>query len=517
MKRLVVVSNWVADPGCPASGGLAVCILDSLRERGGLWFGWNGEIVASEAEIGVSCRRDGQVTFVTMPLAERDYKEHYLGFCNAALWPVHHYRLDLARFTPESRGAYRRVNARFAEALAPLLDPDDLVWVHDYHLIPVASEFRARGVRNRIGFFLHIPFPPPDMLVAVPEHEWLMKSMLAYDVVGFQTSDRPGEFLPVPLRNDGRRDAGADVVRVGGRMVTARVFPAGVCVDSFSAMASNPEAERRIQWLHRRGEPRVNIIGVDRLDYTKGLPDRFRSFKRLLELHPENRKAVTLMQIAPPTREEVKAYADIRHELEALSGEINGQFGDFDWTPVRYVHRSVPRETLAALYRGSQIGLVTPLRDGMNLVAKEYVAAQDERNPGVLVLSRFAGAAEDLEEALVVNPYDADEVAQAMQRAILMPKEEKIERHAALLARVRESDARNWMDGFLRAWTRLPCPGSPLHASPSVRGVAALDVPRLILGGAERPATASRGFRSAAMPHAHSIKPAEIIRTAPRA
>ncbi len=188
---------------------------------------------------------------------------------------------------------------------------------------------------------------------------------------------------------------------------------------------------------------------MDRLDYTKGLPDRLRSFRRLLEMYPQNCKAVTLMQIAPPTREEVRAYADIRHELEALSGEINGEFGDFDWTPVRYIHRQIARETLAALYRGSQVGLVTPLRDGMNLVAKEYVAAQDEENPGVLILSRFAGAAEDLEEALIVNPYDADEVAQAMQTAIHMPKAERIERHGALMERIRERDACNWMKQFV--------------------------------------------------------------------
>ena len=522
MKRLVVVSNRVADPGCLASGGLAVCILDGLKERGGVWFGWNGETVAAEAEIGVSCRRDGKVTFVTMPISERDYKEHYLGFCNAALWPVHHYRLDLARFTPENCDAYRRVNSRFADALAPLLNPDDLIWVHDYHLIPVASELRARGVRNRIGFFLHIPFPPPDVLVAVPDHEWLMEGMLAYDVVGFQTRTDQGNFCRFLCEAMGGEMVTPEVVRVGARLLAANVFPAGVCVDSFSAMAKRPEAEKRIQWLHRRGEPRINIIGVDRLDYTKGLPDRFRSFKRLLELYPENCKVVTLMQIAPPTREEVKAYADIRHELEALSGEINGQFGDFDWTPVRYVHRSVPRDTLAALYRGSQIGLVTPLRDGMNLVAKEYIAAQDETDPGVLVLSRFAGAAEDLEEALVVNPYDADEVAQALQRAILMPKLEKLERHAALLTRVREHDARNWMSGFMQALDAPPLSPATLlstlrPAFDALQPLGAATATAQLSAAPSGRATSSRGFRSAAMPHAHSIRPAEIIRTAPRA
>lgn len=461
MRRLVIVSNRVADPRCQASGGLAVCILDGLRERGGLWFGWNGEIVASEEEIGLACVREDKVSFVTMPLTERDYQEYYLGFCDAALWPVHHYRLDLARFTPENSEAYRKVNLRFAEALAPLLNLDDLIWVHDYHLIPLAAGLRERGVRNRIGFFLHIPFPPPDVLVAMPEHEWLTSAILAYDVVGFQTKTDQANFCRFACEAMGGEMLTSEVLRVSGNILSACVFPAGISVDSFSAMARCPDAERRIQWLHRRGEPRINIIGVDRLDYTKGLPDRLRAFKRLLELYPRNCKAVTLMQIAPPTREEVKAYADIRHELEALSGEINGQFGDFDWTPVRYVHRSVARDTLAALYRGSQIGLVTPLRDGMNLVAKEYVAAQDVANPGVLILSRFAGAAEDLQEALIVNPYDADEVAQALQRAILMPKEERLERHRALLVRVRKHDACNWMSGFLRV---LDAPQLPLAA-----------------------------------------------------
>ncbi len=461
MRRLVIVSNRVGDPDCAVSGGLAVCILDGLRERGGMWFGWNGEIVASVHDIGVSCRRCGNVILVTMPLTEGDYQEFYLGFCNAALWPVHHYRLDLARFTQENSEAYRRVNERFAETLAPLLKPDDLVWAHDYHLIPLGADLRTRGIRNRIGFFLHIPFPPPDVLVAMPEHEWLMNAFTQYDVIGFQTKTDQANFCRFACEHMGGEMARDEVLRVAGNSVLASVFPAGINVESFAAMATSPEAERRIQWLHRRGEARVNIIGVDRLDYTKGLPDRLRSFKRLLELYPQYCKAATLMQIAPPTREEVKAYADIRHELEALSGEINGQFGDFDWTPVRYVHRNVPRDTLAALFRGSQIGLVTPLRDGMNLVAKEYIAAQDEANPGVLVLSRFAGAAEDLEEALIVNPYDADDVAQAMQRAIEMPREERVERHAALLGRIRQRDACNWMGGFLRA---LDAPARPLAA-----------------------------------------------------
>jgi trehalose 6-phosphate synthase len=454
MRRLVIVSNRVADPGRDqAQGGLAVCVLDSLRMRDAVWFGWNGAIVTDEAEIDVATAKFGNLTMMTMPLTERDYREYYLGFANAALWPVHHNRLDLACFTQENIEGYRRVNDRFAETLTPLLESDDLVWVHDYHLIPLGAGLRARGVVNQIGFFLHIPFPTPDVLVAMPEHEWLINSLCEYDLVGFQTKTDQANFCRFVCDFMGGEMVSHEVIRVADKLVSASVFPVGIDVDAFASIAKSPKATKLIQRLRSVGELRMNVIGVDRLDYTKGLPDRLRAFKRVIELYPQNRRAVTLMQIAPPTREDVRAYADIRHELEALSGEINGEFGDFDWTPVRYIHRRIARDTLAALYRGSQVGLVTPLRDGMNLVAKEYVAAQDERNPGVLILSRFAGAAEDLQEALIVNPYDADEVAHAMQIAINMPLAERIERHGALMARVREQDARAWMEGFLDALT----------------------------------------------------------------
>jgi trehalose 6-phosphate synthase len=450
MSRLVIVSNRVADPN-HAHGGLDVCVLDALRKRGGIWFGWNGEIASDGDCLETGCAKFGKLTFVTTPLSEREYNEYYLGFSNAALWPVHHYRLDLARFTPESVEGYRRVNERFAEMLAPLLRPDDIVWVQDYHLIPLGAALRARGVANRIGFFLHIPFPSPEVFVATPEHEWLMRAYAEYDLVGFQTKTDHLNFCRFVTECMGGRIVSDDMLQVAGKMFSAGFFPVGIDVDSFVGMAENPDAARHVRRMRKTSAPHIRVIGVDRLDYTKGLPDRLRSFKRLLELYPENCKKTALLQIAPPTREDVQAYAEIRRELEGLSGEINGELGDFDWMPVHYIHRRLSRETLAALYRASRVGLVTPLRDGMNLVAKEYVAAQDGTDPGVLVLSRFAGAAEDLEEALIVNPYDVDEVAHATQRAIAMPLAERIDRHRALLTRLRERDARNWTREFLRA------------------------------------------------------------------
>jgi trehalose 6-phosphate synthase len=449
MGRLVIVSNRVPDPeGSQQSGGLAVAVLDAVRENGGIWFGWNGQTDESADSAEVAINEHDNIVFATFALSGQDYQDHYLGFSNSALWPVFHNRLDLARFsTPQIEG-YRRVNANFATRLSPLLRSDDLIWIHDYHLIPFAAHLRALGHDNRIGFFLHIPFPTPDVLAAVPEHTWLVRSLFSYDLVGFQTVADLINFQRFLIDIEGATLSGSQLTRLGESVIGA-VFPIGIDVDAFAAMAHTPQAEERIERLHRRAVPRTHIIGVDRLDYTKGLPERLRAFQRLLELHPENQKVATLMQIAAPTREDVAVYTQIRQELEQLSGAINGQFGDFDWTPVRYIHRSVARDTLAALFRGSHVGLVTPLRDGMNLVAKEYVAAQDEHDPGVLILSRFAGAAEDLEEALIVNPYDADEVAHALQCAIKMPLPERRERHGLLLQRVRNRDAQHWREGFL--------------------------------------------------------------------
>lgn len=450
MSRLVVVSNRVADlTKASQSGGLAVALGDALRQRGGLWFGWDGNVVERGRKVPPTIQFDGRVKTVTLPLTDRDYEEYYLGFSNRVLWPVFHYRLDLAKFETAFLEGYQRVNFKFADALVPFLQPDDLIWVHDYHLIPLGIELRQRHIKNRIGFFLHIPFPPPDILAAAPENEWLVKALFSYDVVGFQTETDLANFERY-IVEQGHGDAFIDHRLVcGSRSVVADHFPIGIDVDSFFEMAHTPEADHQIDLLERRTIARAHIIGVDRLDYSKGLPDRFRAFERLLAHHPENPKAVTYMQIAPPTREDVEAYVDIRQELEALTGAINGQYGDFDWTPLRYIHRSVNRNTLAALLRGSQVGLVTPLRDGMNLVAKEYVAAQDMDDPGVLVLSKFAGAAEDLKAALIVNPYDIDEVADALQTAITMPLEERRNRQKALLERVRLHDAQNWRESFL--------------------------------------------------------------------
>jgi trehalose 6-phosphate synthase len=452
MSRLVVVSNRVAYlENANKSGGLAVALGDTLRQTGGVWFGWDGNVVNDDAQITISATQQDTVTIATIPLTEQDYQDYYVGFANQVLWPACHYRLDLVKFETSYFDGYRRVNARFADALSQLVEPDDVIWIHDYHLFSLASELRSRGAKQRIGFFLHIPFPPPGVLLAVPVHQWLVKSLFSYDVIGFQTNADVVNFQRF-VAEHASGEIGADgQVTAFGRTVIAGAFPIGIDVDSFYKLAHSSDADGIIERLNRRHLALSHVVGVDRLDYSKGLPERLRAFRRLLELYPEKQKSVTLMQIAPPTREDVAAYSDIKEQLEQLSGSINGEFGDFDWTPVRYIHRNIARDQLAALFRGSQVGLVTPLRDGMNLVAKEYVAAQNMDDPGVLVLSRFAGAAEDLQEALIVNPYDVDDIAHALKQALNMPVNERRERHQKLYARVQRNDAAHWRKQFLAA------------------------------------------------------------------
>jgi len=457
MSRLVVVSNRVADlKNAAQTGGLAVAMLDALAGQSGLWFGWDGKTVPPGTRVPPHVEEVAGLRTVTLPLTQKDYREYYSGFSNSVLWPLFHYRLDLMEFDHADLRGYKRVNSKFADALSPLLEDGDTVWIHDYHLIPLGAELRHRGHRQRLGFFLHIPFCPPEILAAAPEHAWLIRSLFAYDLIGFQTHTDLGNFRQYVEEQCGGEVDDCGTAQAFGESAQTGCFPIGIDVDGFTRMAHSAEADEQIKLLRQRSLERRQIIGVDRLDYSKGLPDRLRAFGRLLERHPENLKTVSMMQIAPPTRQDVEAYADIREELEALSGSINGRFADFDWTPVRYIHRAVPRGTLAALFRGSDVGFVSPLRDGMNLVAKEFVAAQEEEDPGVLVLSKFAGAAEDLQEALIVNPYDVDEMAENLQRALQMPQDERRARHRALLGRIKEHDVHAWYRAFLDALSSAP-------------------------------------------------------------
>jgi len=472
MSRLIIVSNRVQAPtgeGGGNQGGLAVALSAALREYSGLWFGWSGE--TTEQFTGhINFQRNHGVTTATIDLEDQDVDEYYNGFANRTLWPLFHYRIDLAEFERGFAGGYERVNARFADTLMPLIESEDLVWVHDYHLIPLGQELRRRDIRNRIGFFLHIPWPPTRLLLSLPDHMSLVDALFDYDVIGFQNKDWLDSFIHyVTTQMDGH--VGEDgLVTVGERTVRAIACPIGIDTTEFVQASQSTAARYGRYRLKRSAGGRDIIIGVDRLDYSKGLQERFLGYERFLAGHADQHGEVLLLQIAPPSRADVKSYQEIRASLDSLSGRINGEFADVDWVPIRYVNQGYPRDQLAGFYRAARVGLVTPLRDGMNLVAKEYVAAQDPDDPGVLVLSRFAGAAEQLKDAVLVNPYSAEELSDAIHTALTMPKEERIRRWRALMTNIEQEDVMWWRRVFTDA---LVAPAPQLVPKPAVNDAAA--------------------------------------------
>ncbi|HEY0625553.1 MAG TPA: alpha,alpha-trehalose-phosphate synthase (UDP-forming) [Allosphingosinicella sp.] len=454
MSRLIVISNRVSAPtsegGTGAQGGLAVALAAALREYRGLWFGWSGE-KTDEFTGHIDFQRAYGVTTATIDLEEQDVDEYYNGYANRTLWPLFHYRIDLAEYDRSFGSGYERVNERFADTVAPLIEPDDLVWVHDYHLIPLGAQLRERGLRNRMGFFLHIPWPPSRLMVSLPAHERLVLSLLAYDVIGFQTEEWLESFKHYVERELGGHCDADGWVHVGNRSVHAAAYPIGIDFKEFSEAVQSDGARAAYERMKKSADGRRTIIGVDRLDYSKGLEERFLGYRRFLEEHEECLGKLFLLQIAPPSRGEVHTYEIIREHLDELSGRINGEFAEVDWVPIRYVNQGYPREDLAGFYRAAEIALITPLRDGMNLVAKEYVAAQDPEDPGVLILSRFAGAALQLKDAVLVNPYSKEEISDAIHQALQMPREERIRRWRSMMDVVEKEDVVAWRQAFVGA------------------------------------------------------------------
>ena len=451
--RLVAVSNRVAVPkaDAKAAGGLSVGLLDALQEHGGVWFGWNGKTTAGEPQ-DASIEQVGNISYATIDLNERSYEGYYNGFSNESLWPVCHNLLGYVRFDRRDFDEYCRVNALFARKLAPLLQPDDVIWVHDYHLIPLASELRRAGVTQPIGFFLHVPFPDINVLRVLPVYTQLVRALCAYDVVGFHTERDLRAFREAVAQQEIGGITRADRRNLDRfRDLHADVFPIGIDVTGCQQQALEARDKPAVTRLNSSLEGRQLLIGVDRLDYSKGQQERFRAYERFLENYPGNRGQVVYTQIAPPTRTGVRAYDDIRSALERAAGQINGRFAEVDWVPIRYLNKGYDRATLMGFFGLAAVGLVTPVRDGMNLVAKEFVAAQDPEDPGVLVLSTLAGAAAELQDAVLVNPYDVDGVADGIQRALTMPLEERIERNNAMLEILSRNDITAWRRRFVAA------------------------------------------------------------------
>ncbi len=448
--RLIIASNRVANPGEPRAGGLAVALGDALAERGGVWFGWSGEVVERETR-GVRLFADGNVDFALADLTQAEYEGYYLGFANRALWPVFHYRIDLAHFDEAEFASYEAVNRRFARLLAQFARNDDTVWVHDYHFLLMGQEMRSSGWDGRMGFFLHIPFPPPEVFSALPQHQRLARALAAYDLVGFQTERDRANFVRYLTDVAGGSVLADGSIHAFDQTLRAETFSIGIDPDDIERQAEGEEGRNAAARVGRITENRALVIGVDRMDYSKGLPQRMEAFGRMLDDHEELHGSVSFLQIAPPSREAVDAYQVLREELDRLAGRINADYADLDWLPIRYLARSYDRGTLCGLYRLARVGLVTPLHDGMNLVAKEFVAAQTHEDPGVLVLSEFAGAAEQLHSALLVNPHDIAATADAIHRALSMPIEERVERWEDLIRGVREQDIDWWCRAFLTA------------------------------------------------------------------
>jgi len=435
-----------------STGGLVAALDPVLRRRGGTWVGWPGLELARGEKLPAS---DLPYRIKPVLLSPEQADLHYHGFSNATIWPLFHSMPLRARFEPADFAGYTEVNEQFATTIADQLGPSELVWIHDYHLMVVGEPLRQLRPSAHLAFFLHIPFPPYDLFRLLPWAEELLRGLLACDVIGFHVRGYATNFLDCVERLLHERvDRKRLVVHHGDRAVQVGTFPIGIDFDDFDSRARNaspqPETERE----------RL-ILGVDRLDYTKGIPERIRAFERLLELHKEHHGKIALLQIAVPSRTEVSEYQALKREIDELVGQVNGRFATATWSPIRYLHRSVPKDRLAALYRDAAVALVTPLRDGMNLVAKEYVASQ-VGDPGVLILSSLAGASETMRQALKVNPYHIDEVAETIHDALEMDEPRRRERMDALREREHREDVHAWVRSFLDEATREPAPAAPL-------------------------------------------------------
>jgi trehalose 6-phosphate synthase/phosphatase len=489
MPRLLIVSNRLpvtvhaSAAGVEvvrSTGGLATGMRGPHERLGGLWIGWPGDLTgvdgAARAEVE---RRLEALRLVPVELSADEVARYYESYSNGVLWPLFHYAI--ARLPPEVRDfdAYEAVNARFADAVVARWEPGDLVWVHDYQLMLVPRMLRERIPDARIGFFLHIPFPSSEVFRILPQRERVLEGLLGADLIGFHAPSFVRHFASAALRLAGASTE-VDRIRHQGRDVAVGVFPMGVDAARLGEVAASPEVEALVR-SHRKYGARL-LVGVDRLDYTKGISRRLLAYEALLRAHPELRERVRLVQVAVPSRENVGAYRELREEVDALVGRIHGEHATPSWSPIHYLHRALSQPEIVALYRAADAVVVTPLRDGMNLVAKEFVASRVDGD-GVLVLSEFAGAAQELSEAIHVNPYDVERTAEALQRALEMPEEERRTRMAVLRQRVLAYDVHGWARAFV---ARLERAG----AAPGT--LTSLSTPAELRAAVERAAGAAR-------------------------
>jgi trehalose 6-phosphate synthase/phosphatase len=476
MNRLIVVSNrlpfaldsagedlWTVTP---ATGGLVSAIEPVLRERGGTWIGWPGTAGQIPAEPLAEATRDAGYEVVPVALSETERDEFYYGYSNEVIWPLFHDLQNFCNFEPGYWQTYKAVNDRYADAIARCAQPDDFIWVHDYHLMCVAQALRERGVLrdvSRLTFFLHIPFPPYDIFSKLPQQQRLLRALLQFDLLGFQTRRDVRNFIQCVRRVmlDAKIVARRDLQVVGFEKREIRVghFPIGIDFDAFEQGARSDRVTQKSQQLRASFPDCQLILGSDRLDYSKGIPERLRAFRTALERHPELRGHVVLIQIVVPSRVQIPRYHEFKDRIDRLVGDINGRFSTSNWLPVQYHFRNLDRDDLLAHYRGCDVAFITPLKDGMNLVAKEYCACRVDED-GVLILSQFAGAAEQLKAgAVLVNPYDVEQMADAILTGFRMNQPERSARMKRMRRVVRNENVFWWVDSFLRAGSQISTQG----------------------------------------------------------
>ena len=451
--NLVVVSNRVSRGKAnePMTGGLAAALLPVVEESGAIWVGSSGRVRdgnQKEPFAEIEALGAGALAMLDLPAAH--YGGYYEGFANSALWPALHSRADLIHACHDDYLSYREVNAFMARALLRFQKPDTAFWVQDYHFLSLGAELRDLGITQPVGFFLHTPWPTRAVIGGVPHHRDLIEAMLAYDLIGFQTEEDCENFLTyVQCDLDLAVHDGIVTSRHGE--TRAAVFPIGIDPEKFAQLAAKASTHPDVSRLRRSLNGEKLAIGVDRLDYSKGLVNRIRAFDRMWTLQPQLRRTVSLLQIATPSRGAIEAYGNLQSEVAKLVSDVNGNHGEVDWTPIRYLNKGYGQAVLAGLYRTAQVGVVTPLQDGMNLVAKEYVAAQNAADPGVLVLSKFAGAANELDTALLVNPHDIDGMARTIAIALSMPLTERRMRWEAMITKLRSHTIQDWFADFVDA------------------------------------------------------------------
>jgi trehalose 6-phosphate synthase len=471
-NRLIVVSNrlpfaldsagedlWTVTP---ATGGLVSAIEPVLRHRGGTWIGWPGIAGEIPEEPFAEATRSAGYTILPVSLTETERDEFYYGYSNEVIWPLFHDLQNFCNFDPAYWQTYKQVNERYADAIVRSAQPGDFIWVHDYHLMYVGQALRERGISqklSRLTFFLHIPFPPYDIFAKLPQQQRLLRALLQFDLLGFQTRRDVRNFIQCVRRVMSqaeivpRRDL--QLIRFEKRAIRVGHFPIGIDFNSFQNGARSAAVEQRAQRLRVTFPGCQVILGSDRLDYSKGIPERLRAFRTALELHSELRGRIVLIQVVVPSRVEIPKYHEVKERIDRLVGDINGRFSTSTWLPVQYHFRSLDRDDLLAHYVGCDIAFVTPLKDGMNLVAKEYCACRVQED-GVLILSQFAGAAEQLKpDALLVNPYDIEQMADTILQAFRMGAIERSARMKRMRRVVRNENVFWWVDSFLKAGAKL--------------------------------------------------------------